>query len=145
MEAGILLASSPRAAKPPTLVVQPDNGLVCARKLSAVVGGGCSPQGLCLAPSPQRGIPALMQHRGALDAIGPQHLQGEGRPPPFDALQCSGLMKGRHTALQCVRGLQHGVSVLVWKPCAWQQVLILALRGLGGTCCIKPASVGATL
>ena len=72
-----MLASSPRTAKPPTLVVQPNNELVCARKLSAVLGGGCSPQGLCLASSLQQGIPALMQHRRALDAIGPQYLQGE--------------------------------------------------------------------
>ena len=97
MEAGILLASSRRAAKPPTLVVQPDNELVCARKLSAVLGGGCSPQGVCLAPSPQRGIPALMQHRRALDAIGPQCLQGEAQKTTvwYDIML---LLKGRRSS-----------------------------------------------
>ena len=146
MEAGILLASSPRAAKPPTLVVQPDNELVCARKLSAVLGGGCSPQqGLCLALLPQRGIPALMQRRGALDAVGPQ-LQGKDRRPMLGALGWCCSLKGRLCSTpmcwwDCNMVLGSCSQQSGLQAIAWQQVIMLASRGLGGTCCIKSATL----
>ena len=133
MEAGILLASSPRAAKPPTLVLQPNNELVCARKLSAVLGGGCSPQGLCLAPSPQRSIPALMQHRRALDAIGPQVLQGEARTSTA-CYHAMPLLKGRRcSSLTWWQEQRNKNGKSAQGSIAGRLVLMLTLRALRGT------------